>query len=76
MAIASAGGGQSNVYTLPTVHLQTVGKAIHVNYRLDKQWLSGSAIARLLTANRSRVRLHRLQFFNPKNLAVDAKNSR
>ncbi|MCL6753487.1 hypothetical protein KBT16_21950 [Nostoc sp. CCCryo 231-06] len=31
MAIAWAGGGQSNVYSLPTVRLQAVGKALQVN---------------------------------------------
>ncbi|MEH2224410.1 hypothetical protein [Nostoc sp.] len=75
MAIAWAGGGQSNVYSLPTVHLQAVGKALQVNYRLDKQYLDGSAIAHHLAVNRSIVRLHRLQFFSPKNSGVDAKNS-
>ncbi|MEH1786737.1 MAG: hypothetical protein V7L23_14440 [Nostoc sp.] len=67
MAIASAGGGQSNVYSLPTVRLQAVGKAIHVNYRLNKQYLGGNAIAHHLAANCSIVRLQRLQFFSPKN---------
>lgn len=76
MAIAWAGGGQSNAYSLPTVRLQAVGKAIHVNYRLDKQYLGGSAIADHITDNHSIVRLHRLQFFSPKNSAVDAENIR
>ncbi|MBN3907667.1 MAG: hypothetical protein HWQ35_14235 [Nostoc sp. NMS1] len=71
MAIAWAGGGQSNVYSLPTVRLQAVGNALQVNYRLNRQWLSGSAIARHLTANQSIVRLHPLQFFRAKISAVD-----
>ncbi|MCC5619135.1 hypothetical protein LC605_29450 [Nostoc sp. CHAB 5836] len=75
MAQSWAGGGQSNVYTLPTVRLQAVGNAFGGNCRLNKQHLSGSAIAHHLAANHSIVRLHRLQFFRPKNLAVDAKNS-
>ncbi|MEH1797403.1 hypothetical protein [Nostoc sp.] len=66
MAIAWAGGGQSNVYTLPTVRLQAVGKALGVNYSLNKPYLGGSAIAHHLAANHSIVRLHRLQFFSPK----------
>jgi hypothetical protein len=73
MAIAWAGGGQSNVYSLPTVRLQAVGKALQVNYRLNRQYLGGSAIAQLLTTNCSIVRLHRLQFFNPKFWAVDGE---
>lgn len=32
MAIAWAGGGQSNVYSLPTVRLQAVGKALQANW--------------------------------------------
>ena len=76
MAIAWAGGGQSNVYSLPTVLLQAVGKALQAIYPLISQWLSGSAIAHHLAANHSIVRLHRLQFFSRKNSAVDAKNSR
>ncbi|WP_143873959.1 hypothetical protein [Nostoc sp. 'Peltigera malacea cyanobiont' DB3992] len=75
MAIASAGGGQSNVYSLPTVHLQAVGNPLQVIYRLNRQWLSGSAMAQYLTVSPSIVRLHRLQFFSPKNSAVGAKNS-
>ncbi|MEH2200954.1 hypothetical protein [Nostoc sp.] len=51
MAIASVGGGQSNVYSLPTGYLQSVGKALQTNYRLNKLWLSGSAIAHYLAAN-------------------------
>ncbi|MCC5620681.1 hypothetical protein [Nostoc sp. CHAB 5715] len=73
MAIAWAGGGQSNVYSLPTVCLQAVGNAIHVNCRLIDQDLSGSAIAHHLITNHSQVRLHRLQFFNPKIFAVDGE---
>jgi hypothetical protein len=74
MAIAWAGGGQSNVYSLPTVRLQAVGKALQVNYRLNRQWLSGSAIAHHLTDNQSRVRPHRLHFFSAKISAVDGEN--
>jgi hypothetical protein len=74
MAIAWAGGGRSNVYSLPTVRLQAVGKALQVNYRLNKQYLGGSAIAHHLATNQSIVRLHRLQFFSPKILAVDGEN--
>lgn len=36
---------------MSTVRLQAVGKALGVNYRLNKQCLGGSAIARHLTAN-------------------------
>ncbi|MEH2438399.1 MAG: hypothetical protein V7K25_30075 [Nostoc sp.] len=75
MAIAWAGGGQSNVYSLPTVHLQAVGNALQINYRLNKQWLSGSAIAQYLADKHSKVCLHRLQFFSAKFSAVDAENS-
>ncbi|MHC5751516.1 MAG: hypothetical protein ACYTXF_13010 [Nostoc sp.] len=75
MAIASVGGGRSNAYSLPTVRLQAVGKAFEPTYLLINQYLKGSAIAHHLAANHSIVRLHRLQFFSPKNLAVDAKNS-
>ena len=71
MAIAWAGGGRSNVYSLPTVRLQAVGNAIHVNYRLNRQWLSGSVDAHHIADNYSKVRLHRLQFFDPKIWAVD-----
>ncbi|MEH1855263.1 MAG: hypothetical protein V7L11_27185 [Nostoc sp.] len=71
MAIASAGGGQSNVYSLPTVHLQAVGNALGGNYRLNEQYWGGSAIAQHLVDNQSIVRLHCLQFFKPKILAVD-----
>ncbi|OYD90580.1 hypothetical protein CDG76_30620 [Nostoc sp. 'Peltigera membranacea cyanobiont' 210A] len=71
MAIAWAGGGQSNVYSLPTVRLQAVGKALQVNYRLNEQYLGGSAIAHHIADNQSIVRLHHLQFFSPKNSAVD-----
>ncbi|MBD2243235.1 hypothetical protein [Nostoc sp. FACHB-888] len=46
-----------------------------MNYRLNTQWLSGSAIAHHLAANHLITRLHRLQFFSPKNSAVGAKNS-
>ncbi|MEH2404148.1 hypothetical protein [Nostoc sp.] len=75
MAIASAGGGKSNVYSLPTVRLQAVGKAIHASYRLNNQYLSESAIAQHIADNYSMVRLHRLQFFHAKNSPVDAKNN-
>ncbi|HYX16302.1 MAG TPA: hypothetical protein VE944_18410 [Nostoc sp.] len=74
MAIAWAGGGQSNVYSLPTVHLQAVGNALQVNYPLNRQWLSGSAIAQYIATNCSKVRLHRLQFFTHENSAVDGEN--
>ncbi|MFN6484611.1 MULTISPECIES: hypothetical protein [unclassified Nostoc] len=74
-AIAWAGGGQSNVYSLPTVRLQAVGNALGVNYSLNKQHLGGSAIADHMTDNHLRVRLHRLQFFSPKNSVVGAENS-
>ncbi|MEH2005891.1 hypothetical protein [Nostoc sp.] len=74
MAIAWAGGGQNKSYTLPTVRLQAVGKALEVNYLLIKQQLRGSAIAHYTTTNQSIVRLHRLQFFGAKILAVDGEN--
>ncbi|MEH2287181.1 hypothetical protein [Nostoc sp.] len=73
MALASAGGGQSNVYSLPTVRLQAVGNAFLTNYRLIKQCLGGSAIAHHFNTNHSQVRLHRLQFFTPKNSTVDGE---
>ncbi len=63
MAIAWAGGGQSNAYSLPTVRLQAVGNALQVNYRLDKQCLGESAIGDVISDNHSIVRLHRLHFF-------------
>ncbi|WP_335203178.1 hypothetical protein [Nostoc sp.] len=44
-------------------------------YPLINQYLSGSAIADHITDKHSRERLHRLQFFSPKNSAVGAKNS-
>ena len=71
MAIASAGGGQSNVYSLPTVRLQAVGNAIHVNCRLIDQDLSGSAIAPCIVDNYFKACLQRRQFFRAKILAVD-----
>jgi hypothetical protein len=74
VAIASAGGGQSNVYSLPTVDLQAVGNVLGINYRLNSQYLGGSAIAQYITANRSIVRLHHLQFFSPKIFAVYSQN--
>ncbi len=76
MAIAWAGGGQSNVYSLPTVRLQAVGKAFQVISRLNRQWLSGNAIAQYIATTPSILRLHRLQFFSTKNSSVDAENIR
>ncbi|MEH2437384.1 MAG: hypothetical protein V7K25_24640 [Nostoc sp.] len=76
MAIASAGGGQSNAYSLPTVYLQAVGNALELNYSLNKRHLGGSVDAHDIGDNYSRVRLHNLQFFSAKFSAVDAKNSR
>ncbi|MHC5853779.1 hypothetical protein [Nostoc sp.] len=60
---------------MPTVGLQAVGNVLQAIYPLINQYLSGSAIADHITDKHSRERLHRLQFFSPKNSAVGAKNS-
>ncbi|MEH2456560.1 hypothetical protein [Nostoc sp.] len=53
MAIASAGGGQNNVYSLPTVRLQAVGNALQADYPLFGDVLSGIAIAQHIAINKS-----------------------
>ncbi|MHC5825161.1 MAG: hypothetical protein ACYT04_57255 [Nostoc sp.] len=48
--------------------------SIQVNYRLDRQWLSESAIAQHIAATQPINRLHRLQLFSPKSFDCRHQN--